>query len=79
MGEIKEIDPKDEFEIGDTVKHPRWGVGTVLYKTGSGDQAKLIVIFPEEGQKKLMLKYAKLKKVKESKEEDESEEEDSED
>jgi hypothetical protein len=67
MAEIQEMDPRDEFEIGDSVKHPKWGIGTVLYKTGSGNRTKLIVIFPEEGQKKLLLKYAKLKKVKESK------------
>jgi hypothetical protein len=69
MAEIQQMNPKDEFEIGDSVKHPQWGIGTVLYKTGSGSRTKLIVIFPEEGQKKLLLKYAKLKKIKESKEE----------
>jgi DNA helicase-2/ATP-dependent DNA helicase PcrA len=51
------------------VKHPKWGIGTILYKTGSGNRTKLIVIFPEEGQKKLLMKYAKLKKIKESKDE----------
>lgn len=52
------------IEVGDIVKHPKWGEGTVLYKTGSGEMAKLIVVFPEEGQKKLLVKYARLKKVK---------------
>ncbi len=55
--------PWDEIGIGDQVKHAQWGVGTVLFRSGVGDTAKAIVVFPEEGQKKLMLKYAKLKKV----------------
>jgi hypothetical protein len=53
----------DSIEIGDQVKHAKWGVGTVLFRSGMGSNAKAIVVFPEEGQKKLMLKYAKLKKV----------------
>ena len=53
----------EQIEIGDQVKHPKWGVGTVLYRSGMGETAKAIVVFPEEGQKKLMLRYAKLVKV----------------
>jgi hypothetical protein len=65
--QIKKIQSEDEIEIGDQVKHPKFGTGTVLYKTGTGERAKAIVVFPEEGQKKLLLKYAKLKKIKEAK------------
>jgi DNA helicase-2/ATP-dependent DNA helicase PcrA len=53
----------DEFEVGDQVKHPKWGVGTILFKSGSGENAKVVVVFPEEGQKKLLVKKARLKKV----------------
>jgi hypothetical protein len=53
----------DQIEIGDQVKHLKWGVGTVLFRSGTGTNAKAIVVFPEEGQKKLMLRFAKLKKV----------------
>jgi hypothetical protein len=52
-----------DINIGDQVKHAKWGVGTVLFKSGAGDATKVIVVFPEEGQKKLMLKQAKMKKV----------------
>jgi len=58
---------EEEIEIGDQVKHPKFGIGTVLYKSGTGERAKAIVVFPEEGQKKLLLKYAKLKRIKEAK------------
>lgn len=53
----------DQIDIGDQVKHSKWGVGTVLFRSGTGEDAKAIVVFPEEGQKKLMLKFAKLVKV----------------
>lgn len=53
----------DQIEIGDQVRHPKWGVGTVLFRSGMGNNAKAIVVFPEEGQKKLMLRFAKLVKV----------------
>ena len=64
---IKKVHAENEIEIGDQVKHSKFGTGTVLYKSGSGDRAKAIVVFPEEGQKKLLLKYAKLKKIQEPK------------
>lgn len=65
MAKTKELSPDqwDQIEIGDQVKHQKWGVGTVLFRSGNGDCAKAIVVFPEEGQKKLMLKFAKLEKV----------------
>lgn len=53
----------DDLGIGDQVKHAKWGVGTILFRAGLGDLAKATVVFPEEGQKKLMLRYAKLNKV----------------
>jgi len=69
--QIKKTVDTDEIEIGDQVKHPKFGVGTVLYRSGSGEHSKAIVVFQEEGQKKLLLKHAKLKKIKETKPEEE--------
>ena len=34
-----------------------------MLRSGSGEDSKAVVVFPEEGQKKLLLRYAKLKKV----------------
>ncbi|MBN1899755.1 hypothetical protein JW926_00350 [Candidatus Sumerlaeota bacterium] len=65
--QIKKEPSEDDIEIGDQVKHSKFGTGTVLYKSGSGERAKAIVVFPEEGQKKLLLRYAKMKKIKEAK------------
>jgi len=61
--EKKEIDKSLDFEMGDQVRHPKWGIGTIMFKSGSGDKIKVIVLFPEEGRKTLMLKYAKLEKI----------------
>ena len=52
-----------ELERGDKVNHPKWGAGTILYKSGSGDQCKVIVLFQDVGQKTLAVKYAKLEKI----------------
>ena len=52
-----------EFERGDKVNHPKWGAGTVLYKSGSGDHSKVVVLFQDVGQKTLAVKYAKLEKI----------------
>jgi PcrA/UvrD tudor domain len=63
----------ETFEVGDRVKHPKWGVGSILFKKGSGESAKAIVVFPERGQVNLMLKHAKLERIEEVVEPDEAE------
>ena len=52
-----------EFEQGEQVEHPLWGIGTIIYKQGSGEKQKLLVSFPGEAPKKIMVLHAKLKKV----------------
>jgi hemerythrin superfamily protein len=52
-----------EFERGDKVNHSKWGIGTILYKSGSGERTKVIVLFQDVGQKTLLVKYAKLEKL----------------
>lgn len=65
MAKTKEapVTTGDDVNIGDQVQHAKWGVGTVMFKSGSGETTKIVVIFPEEGQKKLMIRYAKLVRV----------------
>ncbi|MFB3897318.1 MAG: hypothetical protein ACE14V_13535 [bacterium] len=53
-----------EFDINDKVEHPKWGLGVVMHRSGSGDKAKVMVQFyKEDKMKTLMVKFAKLKKV----------------
>ncbi len=48
---------------GSRVEHPLFGQGKVLAIDGVGDMAKATVFFPEVGQKKLVLKFARLKRL----------------
>jgi DNA helicase-2/ATP-dependent DNA helicase PcrA len=43
---------------GTVVEHPKYGTGTVVRREGEGDDAKITVIFPRFGMKKLVEKYA---------------------
>jgi len=50
----------DEMRAGVRVRHPLFGVGTVLRREGEGDDLKLTVSFPAVGAKKLVARYAGL-------------------
>jgi len=50
----------DEFAIGDHVEHKLFGKGKILSVEGSGDTAKLTILFSGNVRKKLIAKYAKL-------------------
>lgn len=54
----------DQFaaiRVGSSVAHARWGEGTVLKRSGSGDSTEVEVRFHFAGTKKLLAKYAKLR------------------
>jgi DNA helicase II / ATP-dependent DNA helicase PcrA len=46
--------------VGQKVRHPDFGIGTILDVEGSGDHAKASIVFPGGLKKKLLLKYAPL-------------------
>ena len=48
---------------GVVVEHDVFGEGKVLSLEGRGEQRKAIVFFKEVGQKKLMLRFAKLRRI----------------
>jgi ATP-dependent DNA helicase UvrD/PcrA len=50
----------DDFRPGMRVRHPLFGVGTVLRSDGSGDERKLTVSFAGVGAKRLVARYAGL-------------------
>lgn len=52
-----------EFCRGDSVRHSKWGVGTVLDVRGRGDSAELRIEFAGLGVKTLLAKYAPIEKV----------------
>jgi DNA helicase-2/ATP-dependent DNA helicase PcrA len=50
----------DEMRPGVRVRHPLFGVGTVLRRDGDGPDLKLTVSFAGVGAKKLVARYAGL-------------------
>lgn len=54
----------EDIEVGDMVRHDRFGVGKVEFLDGTDPQnIKAKVIFANEGEKNLILKFAKLTKI----------------
>jgi DNA helicase II / ATP-dependent DNA helicase PcrA len=48
------------LRAGQRVRHPRFGVGTVVGVEGADESLKLTVRFPSVGQKKLVARFARL-------------------
>jgi DNA helicase II / ATP-dependent DNA helicase PcrA len=48
---------------GQRVRHAKYGEGTVMMREGEGEDAKLTVVFPGYGMKKLMEKFANLERL----------------
>jgi DNA helicase-2/ATP-dependent DNA helicase PcrA len=46
--------------IGTRVRHPKYGIGTILEVEGEGEDRKLTVSFQDYGAKKLLERYANL-------------------
>ena len=53
------------FKMGDTVQHPKFGKGVIREITGSGDGARLHVVFPIFGEKVLSQSIAPIVKIEE--------------
>lgn len=51
------------LKVGDDVVHKRWGEGVVLDIEGQGDKTEVLVRFPTEGEKRLLLAWAPLEKL----------------
>ncbi|QIG90754.1 UvrD-helicase domain-containing protein [Chryseobacterium sp. POL2] len=53
-----------DIEVGDRVRHDRFGIGEVMFLDGTDPQnIKAKVHFANEGEKNLILKFAKLTKI----------------
>ncbi|MFC6314306.1 DNA helicase PcrA [Lapidilactobacillus achengensis] len=51
------------WQVGDKAEHRKWGVGTVVQVSGTGDDVELAIAFPEIGIKNLMAVFAPITKV----------------
>ncbi|HEV3157627.1 MAG TPA: DUF3553 domain-containing protein, partial [Candidatus Baltobacteraceae bacterium] len=52
-----------DLQVGDRVRHPKWGEGLVAGVQGAGGDGLLTINFPNVGQKMVMLKYAPIEKI----------------
>ena len=52
--------PTLKFRGGERVRHPRFGVGTIVGVAGEGKGVELTVVFDEAGARRLSAKYANL-------------------
>ncbi|WP_300346893.1 DNA helicase PcrA [Clostridium sp.] len=50
----------DELTMGRKVKHPKFGIGTLITKSKVGDDFKLTIAFDSQGVKHLMFSFAPL-------------------
>ena len=57
---VRVVYDEDGLRIGSRVRHGTFGVGTVKYLEGAGEQQKVTVLFRSVGAKKLLLKFAGL-------------------
>ena len=55
--------PIDSIRAGANVLHPMFGQGKVLRMEGQADSRAAIIFFPKAGEKKLLLKFAKLQVI----------------
>ncbi len=70
---LKKVDASTSFEgnfesltdvsVGERVKHQRFGFGEIKEIEGSGPNKKALINFDNAGEKKLLLKFAKLEKI----------------
>lgn len=51
------------YKVNDKIIHIRWGDGTILEVTGSGETEEIVVDFPSVGQKHLLAAVAPIEKV----------------
>ncbi len=56
-------EPSGLFRIGERVCHSGFGFGSIIRKSGSGEEEKVVVQFDDGTWRKLLVKYAGLKKA----------------
>ena len=56
--------PMEELYEGETIEHNRFGAGKIISLSGTAPDMKATVVFDDYGEKRLLLKYAKLRPKK---------------
>ncbi len=55
--------PGSRWKLGTRVRHPKYGLGTILNCEGEGEDTKVTVSFPGRGRRKFVERHASLEKV----------------
>jgi DNA helicase-2/ATP-dependent DNA helicase PcrA len=66
LSEVRKKDTaqdKPKFNPGGKVEHARFGIGTIVSVSGTGEDEELKVAFPKLGIKQFIVKYAPIKPV----------------
>lgn len=58
-----DMSKKDNFMVGDKVKHRIFGIGTIINFSGEGEDKKVMISFENKGIKNLSLSIAPIEKV----------------
>lgn len=59
----RRVQEGEDYSLGDRLKHPTWGIGTVVQTEQSGTGQVLTLAFPDEGIKKIMAGIVPLERV----------------
>ncbi|MDO4903300.1 MAG: DNA helicase PcrA [Limosilactobacillus sp.] len=54
---------KISWKVGDKVAHKKWGQGTVVKVSGTGNDMELDIAFPDNGVKRLLASFAPIERV----------------
>lgn len=53
----------EPYKVGDKVRSPHWGIGTVVSREGEGDKLIIGVAFPDQGIKRLLASIAPIERI----------------
>jgi hypothetical protein len=53
----------EDVKVGDWVRHTEFGDGLVLETRGKGEAASVLVSFPDNTRRRLMVKFARLTRL----------------
>jgi hypothetical protein len=54
---------ENDVKVGDWVRHTEFGDGLVLEAKGKGEDASVLVSFPDNSRRRLMLRFARLTRL----------------
>jgi DNA helicase-2/ATP-dependent DNA helicase PcrA len=63
--DLCEFEEVPRLRVGQRVRHPKFGEGTIRYCEGEKERQRIIVSFPTVGTKTLSIRFARLEILEE--------------